>query len=532
MLSLLLVTSLALAAEPVEATVLGLDGVRAYADLGRADGVAKGQTVLVYETIEVVDPVSGRALTDRFPLGELRVVEAGETLSLLQGDPALMMRVEVGDAILLEAPRLSPVVRPQPTPARPEPSAPSAATTQVVVQVPEDLEALSLAFDRSAGASLDDRLVIWSGWRATYPSSPMVEAVDAELLWLQEELAAPSGPVVVAAPEPLLEPLVLEAVAPSQAYSGAPLEVVLTAKQPDRVEAALLHYKRGDEQAFRVVEMRRSGDAAWVAEIPDEVVAPPGVGWFVAVQEREGEELFAGGTPKRPTQTPIELPVDYTPTRAERSQVKLFYEYVDFYQLEGVDRFQRFEADFLYRVNATLHSVRVGYGVYNGLSAPTRIIDDAYEANTPAVARDALQEVGFNFGYTELELRFVDWFSVIGRGVVGVENSGLTAGVQGRVRLGREEGTNLLLGAARVGTIGDEYLIQLNWDTVPRLPMGAGVHVTNQPGISPDDYGVRLIYEARYELTDWVEIGGRFGWQFRNIFHSGPSFGAGAVFSW
>jgi hypothetical protein len=88
------------------------------------------------------------------------------------------------------------------------------------------------------------------------------------------------------------------------------------------------------------------------------------------------------------------------------------------------------------------------------------------------------------------------------------------------------------LGAAHIGPIGETYMIQLSWDTVDKIPMSGGVHVTNHPGVATDDYGVRLVYEARYALTDWVELGGKVGYNLRNINHSGPSIGMSGVFSW
>ena len=108
----------------------------------------------------------------------------------------------------------------------------------------------------------------------------------------------------------------------------------------------------------------------------------------------------------------------------------------------------------------------------------------------------------------------------------------MAVGANGRIRLGSEEGTNMELGAARIGNIGDTYMIQFAWDTVERIPMSGGVHVTNHPGVSMDDFGVRLVYEARYALTDWVELGGRLGYNLRNINHSGLSYGLSGVFSW
>ena len=88
------------------------------------------------------------------------------------------------------------------------------------------------------------------------------------------------------------------------------------------------------------------------------------------------------------------------------------------------------------------------------------------------------------------------------------------------------------MGGLHLGDVGQLYQLQLAWNTVPKVPMCAEVSVTNQPGVSLNDYGVRLVLEARYELTDWVQVGGRLGYQLRNIFHNGPGFGGTVVFAW
>ena len=140
--------------------------------------------------------------------------------------------------------------------------------------------------------------------------------------------------------------------------------------------------------------------------------------------------------------------------------------------------------------------------------------------------------VGYKYAYGLLELRLSPMLAVQGRGVMGVQLGGFNVGAEGRLRIGRDEGTNLLLGGGFIPDIGQEFELALDFDAVPRMPMLAGVEVTNQPGLDVADLGVRLIYEARYELNDSVQVGGRLGYQLRNTNHSGPAFGATTVFSW
>jgi hypothetical protein len=119
-----------------------------------------------------------------------------------------------------------------------------------------------------------------------------------------------------------------------------------------------------------------------------------------------------------------------------------------------------------------------------------------------------------------------------------VDYGGIAGGAEGRIRLGREDGTNLDAGAARIGDIGNRYALRLGWNTIEKLPMAAAVELTDFPGVARrdgseiDDFGVRLIVDARYALTDRVELGGRLGYQLRNIDHAGFSGGLQTVFSW
>ena len=209
--------------------------------------------------------------------------------------------------------------------------------------------------------------------------------------------------------------------------------------------------------------------------------------------------------------------------------MSLRYEFVDFYYLTGADRWQQAEGDFVYRIDRRqLYSVGVGGGYYQGVSAPPQLVDTLDREDLG----DAVTPVGYKYAYGHLELRLLPLLALQGRAVMGVQLDGFSIGGEGRLRLGREESSNLLLGGGFVPGIGQEFELALDLDAVPRVPMLAGVYVTNQPGLDLSDLGVRLVYEARYALNDQIELGGRLGYQLRNINHSGPAFGLTAVFSW
>jgi len=498
----------------VDVPILRIEGAEIYIGLGRYDGLKRGEAVEVFRVVEVRAPGADGVLSDRFLAGTATVVEVGETLSLVRAAPEVVIRLKVGDRVRFQSTSSESVSYTPPTDAGGE-------KVEVVERTDPETEALRSAFQLSAGGTPLQKIALWEAFLDDWPQGILSEAVERELAAL-----ARHRELVDAASAPTLDDARLVAVGPSSAPEDEPIPVTLVVDRAELVRGATLNYRRIGEETYRSVTMAPRGDTAFGAAIPAEAAVVPGVEWFVAVGDEGGEARYARDTATAPAQVVIEEdPLDIV--HGERSQVSIFYEYVDFYQLEGADQFHHFETDFLYRIFSPLYSVRVGYGIYNGVSGDP----DAIESNKGSYD-DVTEPVGYNFGYTELEFRINEWLALIGRGIVGVDREGLASGAQGRIRLGPESGTNLLAGAAKVGNVGSDYLLQLSWDTVERIPMSAGVHVTNQPGISQDDFGVRLVYEARYEVTEWVELGGRVGYQLRNINHTGPSFGATTVFSW
>jgi len=498
----------------VDVPILRIEGAELYIGLGRYDGLRRGETVEVFRVVEVRSPSAEAMVSDRFLAGTATVIEVGETLSLIRAAPEVVIRLKVGDRVRFQGAASEQAVY---TP----PADDGGDKVEIVERTDPETEALRAVFQRTAGATPQQKIAAWEDFLEDWSQGILSEAVAREIAALGRHRA-----LVDAAAAPTLDDARVVAVGPSSAPEAAPIPITLVVDRAALVRGATLNYRRAGEETYRTVTMEPQGDTAFGAEIPAEAAVVPGVEWFVAVGGVGGGSRYAKETATSPAAVSIEAdPLDVV--HADRSRVSIFYEYVDFYQLEGADQFHHFETDFLYRIFSPLYSVRVGYGIYNGVSGDPEAIEQDKGGHD-----DVTEPVGYNFGYTELEFRITEWLALISRGIVGVDREGLAGGAQGRVRFGPEAGTNLLVGAAKVGNVGSDYLLQLSWDTVERVPMSAGVHVTNQPGISQEDFGVRLVYEARYEVTEWVELGGRVGYQLRNINHTGPSFGATTVFSW
>lgn len=465
------------------AHVLRIDGAEAYVDLSVDDHLAKGDAVYLYRIVEVRDP-EGRAVSDRFLLGSAQVLEVGETLSLVRADPNVMLQLSVGDVV--SAQKLAPPTPPERTV---EPvSEPAPVVVRPLVEVAECPEPADVA-----------------------EPEPVVVEPEPE-----PEPEPPPKPVVKRARLPF------QASGPAELWQGESLRVVATVPDVGRVAAVRLFFRRSGEEGYRQVEMKTVGDTAFSAYVPEEA-AVERVEWWVAVEDTDGWEHTSQQSAEEPGVTVVSEDVPLSRPRAGRTELAVRYDWVDFYQLEGSDRMQRVEADVLYRLDRPLHAVRLGFGRWSGVSRPMATIDD----ETTSVA------AGFQYGFLELEVPLgVDWLSVSGRGMAGVYEGGLEGGVQGQLRVGPEEGTSVQFGAARVGPLGQEYGIGLAWNTVPRVPMRADVLVTNLPAADPDEYGLHLVWEGRYAVTRWAEIGLRLGYPLRSVHHTGLSAGGSAVLSW
>jgi hypothetical protein len=522
-------------AHAADGTILRIEGPDLYVDIGVATGLRAGDSVALYRIVSLRDPTSGKTLSDRFAVGDGQVVEAGAGLSRLRAAADVVARLQVGDvAVSVDRPI-----------AAQGPAAPAAvgASRVVVAKASADsahLGELAAAMDLAAAeADPAGRARVWEAFLRLHPDHPAAGAVQRELQALDSRAAADASQRArIAEIDAATASLGLNAkvVAPSRSPAGEPIDVVVVYGDARTPAAALLFRAIGEglnvgdaePGSFTSVPMVERGSGSLYAQVPVSATAGTAVEWFVLLGGSGGPQVL-GGDVDKPSRTELvgNLP---PPPVAERSQVRLAAELVDFYQLEGVDQYTSLQGEFLYRVDrGALYAVGVGMGFLDGVSADTQALDAAPSA---AARAELTEDVGYKYGDVQVEMRFTRRFSTILRGVAGVERDGLAAGAAAHFRLGDEEGTYLRVGATTIGSVGQVYLLDLSWDTVPRLPMRAGVEVTNQPGVAAEDFGVRLLTEVRYELTEQVQLGGRLGYQLRNIQHSGPSFGGVLVFGW
>jgi hypothetical protein len=511
LLLLLLLLATPVLAASRQAYVLRIEGSDAFVDIGRADAAAPGVKLRVYRVIEARHPTTGKVLRDRFVLGEAEVLEAGEALSRIGGAKDLLLRLEVGDEVELAT---APPVRP----AAPTAAAP---TSKPGTPPPPDAEraALRTAWEAALKLSATERARVWEEFLASWPQSDLAGPIRAEVALLRAAPAPISAPGQAISAVPT-QP-VLKAAGPSTALVGEPVIITVTHLAGPAPRAALVHWREQGAPGFRTLHMSSEPTGHFRVRLPQEAVAEPALEYFVEAADADGASQAVAGSATSPQRVAVKLPASARRVEREnRSRVRIHDEYVDFNRFKGNDVYNLFEVDFLYRVLTTVHSVRVGFGSYQGRGTPRELLDtDA----TP-------KRVGFTYGFSELELRLHESLAGLARVSAGVNREGLSTGLELGMRIGSETGTSLTLRGATLRNIGNRANLALAWDAVEGWPMSAEVVVTNEP--IGEDLGVRLLYTVGRSVTPWLDLSGRVGYQLRDINHSGVSLGLGTTFHW
>jgi hypothetical protein len=223
--------------------------------------------------------------------------------------------------------------------------------------------------------------------------------------------------------------------------------------------------------------------------------------------------------------------------------VSLFVDLVDFDGLGSEwDQYLHGEVDFMYRFFRPIYSLRLGFGTMSGTGGPKDVIDADPDGECMSDGERMCRKVGFNFGYAELELRLGDLVAVMARPQFGSAYNDTSPstdedreffqafGVRGRVRIGHELGSNLILGASTTRRLGKVFEGAFTWDVIPRWPIVLSVQVTDQPVV--EDYGVRLISDIGWRGVSWLYPSLRLAYQARDIDHAGASLGAAVNFDW
>ncbi|MCB9656624.1 MAG: hypothetical protein H6726_03155 [Sandaracinaceae bacterium] len=545
---------------PPTGHVVRLDGDDVVLDLG-APSVRDGARLAVYRTIRLRHPLTRQPVEDRFVIAWLEVRQAGTTLSLarLVGDADRPL--QVGDVVEVEramgtpTPLGAPEGAPAPTL---EPHAAPVAAHAAPAPRAADEEALLAMFRDSRGASPEERITRMEQFVRAFPGSPLAAGIERDIEALRvaaEGASVPAAPtaeqqrqLIQRAVRARVYALALtEAHADQPVFIGLLLEPSMGELQPaergvpaqppasrgmsdlDAVSGFELYARSiepGAPAEFTQVSMHTDDIGHTRARVPAELVHAPGFEFFVvAVSGVTGAVVSVMGDSAHPQRVRVPASASDPAPTGPRARVRLESEVASFDGASGDDWYVAAGGDFLYRVQrGFVHAVRVGYGHYRGRGPAD--IDD------PSTVRSA----GFSYGFFETELRLHRLFALVPRVTVGLGlgsggNSEVRGGFQLRVRIGPDDGTNLVLGAETIPEIGQRAFIGLSFVPRPRWPMAVEVHVTDQP-VNEGELAVRGILEVGRQLTDTFALSLRASYQGRSIDHAGLGAGLALTFDW
>ncbi len=521
-LALVLALSASAAAddEIVKGSVVKVEQQEIYVSFGSRQGVAAGAALRLKRPIKLKHPVTRAIVEDWVPIGSATVTQAGGGLSrAVVGE--LVTQIKVGDVVevLIDRADAAPVDPPPPVPVPPTPSGPAAD--------PAAVEVLGL-FAAQTGQPIEARIAGWERYLSMRADSKYADAVRRELDALRElrdrlrPTSASTGVDVVTTVDH--EPA-------KTARAGEPTSLVFVLAHPERVASAFLHYRPRGARTYRSLLLAREHDIYLRGVIPAAFVAPPGVDYFVEVSTPSGRSGLALGSPTEPVALEVAPPplTDQFGAAPGKSSVKIAADYLSFSTFDKrsgdrTDRMATANVDFVYRLRSWVQSIGVGYGVYAGTGG---YADQTWTTDAPA------PRSGFHYGYADIEVggRIEKVaLSVGSKLIAGVGREGFGTGIEGRIRIGERDATNLLFAARTVEQVGFLTDIRFGARPAPKLLVGVSVGATNQP--NQGDVGVKLATELEWIGFSNVSIIVRGSWQGRDIDHGGIGGGGGLGFYW
>jgi len=578
-LTLILLLAGTASAEPV---VLAVDGKDIYVELGAKDGVGAGSELELLHEVAAKDPRTGATLRDRFALGRITVVKSGAAISVARAEPGLAKRVLVGDQVRLVSEKRT-FVDPwaeQVAASKGEPQPPPIAATPAAAPAgpPVDHAAFARqAWQETLGQPYEARVALWTALLAADPRTPYRRAVEAEVENLKAQMRAHEEALAKArsaAPDtrgariaelvaqlannPMEQRAALLASPIERALPGRPIELAFTARSPGSIERAWLYVRPGGAPGFTRVPLVRDGDAYLRGTIDGALVRGERLEWYVEIEAgTDGEIEPALGSQLEPRVIAIERTVDEEPIQQGRTHIDGHIDYVDFDGGlgKGYDQYTQAELDFTYRFLKPVYAVRLGWGMLTGTGGPKDVIDaDPMNGCHDETGTYRCERMSFSYVYTEVELRARPNIAIMIRPQAGVLVSetmdtdvdrcrggdidpGSTScrfftgfGLRGRVRLGQELGTNLVLGAAFTSHVGTLLEAAYHWLPNQIVPVQITVQVTDLPVVQ--DFGVRLIADVGVRKLSWFYPSARVSYQARDIDHAGFSGGLALNFDW
>lgn len=282
----------------------------------------------------------------------------------------------------------------------------------------------------------------------------------------------------------------------------------------------------GSNTPYEEMELRRDSRNLHSVIIPAHRTEHPGLEYYLASRNRAGEVQYHFALPESPQPVLFEGETQghleqqrLARHGGRRTALRVSGDHMNFGSWleannrrgEAVDgretdryseNFWHLEMEYLYRQARTLYDIHFGIGFMRGSHG-------TFEDGAVPVAPG---KPGTNYGYGGLTLELASAFSVQGRLAFGASAKGFTMGIGGLLRVGQIGGTNLEVGYDVIGDVGGRTRVHFSWDTVPRVPMGLGIEITQWPDFEVNPRGSRLYYEVGLNLNHALILTGRMGY--------------------
>lgn len=499
-----------------QATVVAIDSGDLVVDLGAAQGAYDGELVELWRPVRLRHPVTGQVLVDRFKIGSVRLTQVQSKLTLAKVEGETTRPPAAGDVIVVgEAARREAAQAPPPSlPDGARPSDPNAAPTspasgRVVVAQDPDAQALSDLFVALEGKDPTARARAYQSFVRAHPKSRFANV-------LREEIAAlERGDAAVA-------PYEKHEAALARVRPGVPQRYAV--ELDPRFVGAVVHVRRKGAAGYRSLPMQSVGARYWSATLPGDAITEPGMQYFVEGVPASGKPVEIVGSAENPRDATVD-PHPLTGKNPETlATVTLQSEYASFNAKKANDWLFQTEGMFGWRLrDVGVRAIRSGFGVLRGKGGSLQDLDE--------LGKDP-RGVGLTYGYVELEVAMATNYALVGRPIIGLREGGIAGGAQGFFRVGNDLRTNLLVGGEILGTVGLRGIVQLEWRTIPRVPIALRTEVTNQPAGTGGDVGARAIGQVGYQIVRDFTLAGRVSYQGRTINHAGPGAGLAVSYQW
>ncbi len=471
-----------------EGYVVSLDEGGVVIDLGSERGAASGDVVELWRPLKLRHPVTGRIVTDRFLIGQLRLTQVRSRLALSLPEGELKRPPAAGDVVILRR---------------------SADADPVVAGPAETVPAASAPFpapDEGPGER---------------PPRPVAEPAAADASPPAAANETERRPLVVLRPT-APRPECISFAPPGLATAGESLAIGI---ELDHAEGAVLHARSPVDVAYESFPMRSVGPRYFVATLPAERLQAPGTQYFIEGVDADGVVSPLVGTSELPAWIKVRPPPSAAAPPPQSLRLRLATDAADWNRLRGNDWVWQTEGDLSLRLrDVGLRAVGSGFGVYRGEGGTLHDLD---------VVQNDPERVGLTYGFIDVETGLSRFTGLIGRALVGLHRDGTGGGAQLLLRLGDDQGTYLLLGGEALAGIGLRSITELGLDSIDRVPLLFRVEVTNQPaGSMGGDIGARAIAQVGYRIDEHLALALRGSYQGRTIYHAGPGLGGGVTVTW